>query len=553
MTPSFPRRRESSLIFAIVLASILVAAAAQALELETPVTDSVSIIETLTVIHDVTNPGEPFWALVNWLNLQVAKGPFTAGIRYDTEAYLLNETYAGRYLPQKYFVQYDQKPFFVRVGDFYARFGNGLTLSMLKIDAFGIDATIQGAVFRTMLDYFEVEALGGPVNYEDDSSFTPARVVPQPSFWDGRDLLWGARLMAGPPKYIRVGGTWVGGVLRDHTEGALARFSRDNTFNMYSAIIEAPHLGPAGSIEGEYAWLDYDNAHKNGVPDEKYEGHGTYLLSTWYPGPVTLTVEGIDYFKFALTSASGTTATSALANPVQYNLPPSLEYTDMAFGHPPNYDDSTGGRARLDYTIPGIDLASFVNYTRIESHKFPVDLVGEHYGATAANPRVKWIEHLYGGFDRNFGNGAQVVINGGYREIEEGRYIHGQVQGATPIVYPHSLNAETQAKQFQGMGDNSSSRYYDQDSTIGYAYAPYFSVSGEYEWSNQPAGGVITVGAAKQNQPNFWSVQTVVQPANWARLTLGYGRYQGGLQCSGGVCRIMPPFTGFKSQYAFRF
>jgi hypothetical protein len=530
------------------------ATAASALEVNTPVTDSVNVIETLKFIRDITDPAQPFYAFVNRLDLQASKGPFAAGVRYDTEAYLLNSVYYVEYIPRKFFFQYDQKPIYARVGDFFARFGHGLTLSLLKQDEFGMDTTIQGGVFRASYqNFFEIEGLGGMVNLGDDVAFVPQRAeAPIPSFFNGRDVLWGGRLMAGDPQYVRVGGSWVGGTLRYDDTSAFAAYDRDNRINIYSAIAEAPHLGKAGSIEAEYAWMEYDEDHKNGVKNVLDEGRAAYLLSNWYLGPVTLILEGTDYYQFNYFQSSPN-ETIPGSSPVTYNSPPSLEYTDIAFGHLPNFVDAIGGRARVDYTIPGIDLATYVNYLRVESHPTQPATLAEHYESTKGNPWQTWIQHIFAGVDRVFSNGATATLYGGYREIVEGRFLHGQVNGATPIVFPWSINAEVQVKQFQGLGIDRSAQYYDQVNVLGLAYAPWVSLAGTYEWSNEPNGGIITLDAPKQNQPNFWNVEAIIVPAQWARIDIAYGRYIGGLVCSGGVCRQMPPFKGLKTEFMFRF
>jgi hypothetical protein len=536
------------LLLALLIA--LEPAAAFAFELDTPVTDSVTVVETLKALYDKTDPDVPFGAFVNRLNLQVGKGPFLAGVRYDTEAYFLEKEYYVRYIPEKFFFQYDQKPVLARLGDSYVRFGHGMTLSMLKRDEFGLDTTVQGALVKVATDYFEVEAIGGPVNPGDDSAFTPVRAqLEEPEFFDERDLVWGARMMAGHPQYFRAGGSCAGGLLRFDPDSDYADFERDDLFDLYSVIFEAPKMGGVGSIEGEYAWFEFINQKKSGIEDIRGEGRAAYLLSTWYIGPVTFVAEGTDYFRFG-----SPTDDEAFVFP--YHEPPSMEYTDISFGHLPNFQDTIGGRGRADYTIPAIDLNVFVNYTNIQTHKVgpndtpPADLA-EHYQSKL--PWETWIEHIFGGVDKNFANGASANALGGCRDIPEGRYVHGQAELNTPIVYPHSIDVKYRIKQFHGMAALQGSEYSDHEADLTYGYAPYFSLTGSYEWSDEPASGITSEKTDEEEGPNYWAVESVVQPAEWARISLGYGRYKGGLKCAGGVCRQTPPFEGFKSEFSFRF
>ena len=55
------------------------------------------------MLHDQTDPNNPFWATVNRLNLLMSKGHFLASLRYDTEAYFLSDQYFVKYVPEKAF------------------------------------------------------------------------------------------------------------------------------------------------------------------------------------------------------------------------------------------------------------------------------------------------------------------------------------------------------------------------------------------------------------------------------------------------------------------
>lgn len=523
----------------IVVIAVLVClpATVWALELKTPVTDSLSIVETLKAQYDITDEDNPYWALINRLNLVVAKGPFMAGVRYDAEAYFLDEEYYARYIPEKAFFQYQEDGILLRLGDSYVQFGHGLTVSLLKRDEFGEDTTVQGGLFKLEQDYFEFETFIGPVNPGDDRRFGPERAqVEEPEFFSERDQLWGARLVGGAPGIVRGGGSWVGGTLRTDPDSPLAEFEEDDMINLYSLLIEAPDLAGVGAIDGEYAWLEYEDVRTERLGDLEYEGRGAHLSSTWYLGPVTLLAEGIDYFRFGY----------------PHNDPPTMEFPEMAFGHLPNYDDAIGGRARLDYTIPVLELGVYGNYTNIQTHEETSEQLTDHYSADAS-PWLEWIEHAYGGFDRTFGYGTYLAGVGGYREAPEGRFVHGQLRVDTPVVAPHSVNAEGAVKQFHSYDENSYADAVSYETSLGYGYAPYFAITGCYEWSDEPAGGVLELGAQAEEDPHFWSVDAVIKPADWSRITLAYGRYKGGIKCAGGVCRQVPPFEGLKTEFAFLF
>ena len=304
--------------------------------------------------------------------------------------------------------------------------------------------------------------------------------------------------------------------------------------NLYSVLFDASKIGNIGSAQGEYAWLEFYDDRRQLDP-LAWEGRGAHLASTWYLGPVTFLAEATDYYRFDYA----------------WNDPPTMEYPKTTFGHPPNLEDAVGARGRLDYVIPVLELGIYANYTNIQSHETEPEQLADHYSDKLH--WQEWIEHTFGGFDRNFANGAYISGAGGYREIVEGRWIHGELDGETPIVAPHSITVGFHAKQFHGFGVMKTTEYASLENVLGYAYAPYFSITGIYEHSNETSGGTIQLGAQEEKNPHFWSVETMIKPNDWLQMDLAYGRFKGGLKCAGGVCRQIPPFEGFKSEFSVRF
>jgi len=519
----------------LCLPALLLVLPAVAWGWEPPVSwiDAVNVTETLKAEYNTTDADEPFLALVNRLNLSVNKGYYTVGLRYDVEAYLLEEEYYARYLPEKVFAQYDDGAVYMRLGDSYVSFGHGMTLSLLKRDEFGEDTSLQGALFKFSHQYFEFETLMGPVNPGDDRQFAPERAQEEePEFFDERDLLRGARLVGGLPGVFQAGGSWLGATLRYDPTGSFAAMEKDDFLNVYSLLAEAPDLAGVGSLSAEYAWLEYEDLRVAEIEDLEWEGRGAYLAMNWFLGPVNLLLEGADYYRFD--------------HP--YNDPPAMDYPEESFGHLPNFTDSVGGRARADYTVPVIDLAVFLNYANVQTHEEAPAELADHYND--ASPWTLWFQHLYGGFDRNFSNGAYLAGLAGYRPIIDGVYTHGDLKCQLPIVLPHSLSAEYRFKLFRGEEALEGSEYADHAGLLGYNWASYFSLLGGYEWSNEPEGDI---GGEEEDDPHFWSVETIFKPVDWTQISIAYGRYKGGLRCAGGVCRQIPSFEGLKTEFAFRF
>jgi Family of unknown function (DUF6029) len=521
-------------------ALILFATPASAFEAKTPVSDSVLIDESLKLLYDMTaeDENEHFFAGINRLNLQVVKGDYIAGLRYDVESYFEKEEYAIKYLPEKFFLQVDKRFWEARLGDYYANFGRGLTLSMLKNDQFGQDDTLQGATAALKTKYFQMRGLGGWVNEGDSLEFKPYRAKVDDPEYDQRDVLAGGEIWTGHPSYVRVGGSYIYGELPADEDDQLAQYQDDDRVQLISAAIEAPDFD-YGAFYGEYAWLEYEDIYKELIDDIEYEGRGAYASLNLFFGPVTFLAEGQDYYRFEF----------------EHNEPPNLEYEKTAFSHAPRRDDIRGYRGRVDLVIPVIDTLVYTAYYNSQTHEtnpetaeaLPATLK-DHYSNDYS---IEWIEHTYGGIEKVFDNAAFAYGSGGYRENPEGRWIHGELDAGLPFASHHQVTGSVHAKQFAGMGTFSETEYSSAAYVLEYAFSPYLIVTGIYEKSDEPLSA--GVAGSTDDDPNYYSGQIAVDPTERIRVTLFYGREKGGLQCSGGICRPVPPFEGGRVDLQMRF
>jgi len=127
-----------------------------------------SIVAQRFDARDQESPQDAGWGQwINRLNAALRWGRWTTGVRLDSAMYwrrpLDNPNFGGlpastqvqiaqdnesRYktsiYPAKMWVTYAAPGLELTVGDAYAQFGRGLTLSMRKIDELGIDTTVRG-------------------------------------------------------------------------------------------------------------------------------------------------------------------------------------------------------------------------------------------------------------------------------------------------------------------------------------------------------------------------------------------------------------------------
>jgi len=508
-----------------------------AFEFITPLSESVIIDQNLKILYDQTasDKDEHFWAAINRLNITAQKGDFLYGLRYDVEAYFEKEEYSLKYVPEKFFFQIDKRYWDLRVGDFYSSLGKGLVLAVLKNDPFGEDQTIQGAIANFKSDYFTFRALGGLVNESDSLDFQPERAQHGEKEYEDRDLLFGGGLTTGHPTYFVIGGNYIRGELKVPEDVEFPQYEAEDTVSLISGTIASPDF-IYGSFFGEYAWLVFEDR-KEIIDDVEYEGRGAYSTLSLFYGPVTLLAEYQDYYRFDF----------------DYHEAPNLEYTKTAFSHAPRTDDIIGYKFSLDFVVPKIDTILYGAYFNSQTHQdaqFPESLK-DHY---SGENYMDWIEHGYGGFEQTFSNTAFIFGAGGYREIPEGRWAHGELDAGMPIVSHHQISASFHGKHFSGFkefGDEYSSWKY----ILEYAFSPWMIITAVYESSDEPLSGGFGEEAGKEEEKdtNFYSGQVTVEPHEKVRLTLFYGREKGGLQCAGGVCRTVPPFEGGRMDVQLRF
>lgn len=515
---------------------IIVSSNAPAVELKSPISDSITIDENMRFLYDMTSddPEEHFYALINRLNLQGTKGDFLYGIRYDVEAYFEKETYSIKYVPEKIFFQIDRRNWDLRLGDFYTSLGRGLTLTVLKNDQFGEDTTIQGAIGNFKTNYFSMRLLGGFVNEGDSLDFKPERAQkPEPEFGQ-RDLLFGTAITTGHPNYFILGGNFVHGELPVPEDAEHPEFEDADSIDLFSATLEAPDFW-YGNFFGEYSWLEYKN-NRQQLDDEEYEGRGAYAGLTFYGGPITIIGEYQDYFLFDF----------------EYHEPPNLEYEKTTFTHGPITDDLIGTRGRLDVVVPGPETLLYGAYYCSWTHDWTpdplVNSLDDHYSKEG---QVKWVEHAYGGIEQIFSNAAFLFGSGGFREISEGRWVHGEIDAGGPVANQHQLSAGLHVKQFEGRGFDEGTEYVAYAGILEYAFSPYLIITGTYENSDEPTAAGVE--ETDKKDPHFYSGQIMIEPVQQVRIGLFYGREKGGLQCVGGMCRTVPPFEGARLDLQLRF
>ena len=511
-----------------------------AFEINSQYADSGMGTETLLLIWDQTSPlpNEHFGAIVNRFDLSLSKDIYLVGISYDTESYFTTEEWDIKWWPEKIFFEVKQPAWTFDLGDFTVLFGRGLTLSVVKREQFGENTTIQGGSFELTLPNINSRWVLGTVNQDNVLRYEPSRAKTKEPGWEVRDQIFGASLSAGHPSFVFAGVNYASAYMPVKPEDPNKEFESADNADLLSFMLQAPNIAGHGSFYSEYCW--YNRIDRMlGIPPDYSEGRGAYAALNLNFKPITLSLEAKDYYHFDF----------------PYHEPPNLEYDRATFLHMPTVDDVTGEKARLDVIVPGPNTDIYAAYHYESTHREdPIDLK-EHYDT---KNRVDSIRHLYGGVEQTFNNLAHLFISGGRRlSLEpEGAWSHGEISWAVPVEDVHEIGMDLGVKYFEGAGLEQGTHFDSYRADLNYMWSPYLGVTLGYEFSKEPLSSFTTGSAAANNQtnrPNFYRTEFKIKPEDWIEINLTAGRLKGGLVCSGGVCREVPPFEGVKAETVLRF
>lgn len=203
---------------------------------------------------------------------------------------------------EKAYLRYAGKGFELQLGDFYASFGRGIVLSMVKRPEIDQDNSLRGARFDLMTKRLGLTLLGGLTNPQEISMELRNQGIDK---LDAR-LLAGGSVTVRPTGNVNFGVHSVGYDLLD-----LPSFSVGGTAEI-SNIADVLDL----FIEGD----GFFYGQEEGSNEDPVRGHGIYFAGTLYAGPMTLLIEAKSYRNAQLLVQPGPVV------PLQYSNPPSLEH-----------------------------------------------------------------------------------------------------------------------------------------------------------------------------------------------------------------------------------
>lgn len=447
---------------------------------------------------------------------------------------------------ERFSLHYERGDFTVEAVDSYAVLGRGIALSLRRVDLLGVDNTLRGGQVGYDEGRVFARLLGGSVNPQNLDPQT-LRIIREPKDQLRRDLFSNPErrdfIMGGEAGYrlpgvslgVHAVRTWFG-----EQEGSEGR-----EVDIFGWRVDAPSLFDGKlSLYGEVNGLRRHSRPEFG--EETVDtGRAIYAAAQITQGPMALLLEWKDYSNYRLAQTNG----DPLASRV-YSAAPTLE---RAQERPEALHNARGARLQMDYGFrPGpwslsVNALVYGFAENIEVDPWDGILVTHGFAKVQRVPqaqeRVGWSFAMEAGYRREtyieddpfFGD---IVQNAEYATV-----FHGLIEGGV-VLGQHSLEAALRHRDERHHEGLAYVEFVRGELSLTYSFRGRVRVSPVLSWNTQS----VAAGS-----PRFYGgLEARVDFLQGSFLRVFGGQTPGGLLCSGGVCREVPPFQGITTELVLR-
>lgn len=454
-------------------------------------------------------------------------------------------------------------------GDFYAQFGNGIALSLRKVDELGLETVLRGGRVDYVVGMVTVTLLGGVTNINN--------LDPQDLYFveDPLDRMAGLRTEVKIP----------GGRLKLGVHGLWSQPSRGPARSELNWIVggNAEAVLVPGKLlmgaEFDYGWFRtfdhypiqhperWEDPASDDLPGDYHQGLAAYLNLRAKLGPVSLLAEARWYDTFAL---EGSLRYDTDVAPLLYNQPPTAERIDQEIE---NSHTVAGARLKVDWRI----LTNLTIFANVGGGDYVslLDMI-RHAQGEKDDPahHIGRYLHLYLGGDHRWDmSRSSLSVSAGWRDEidpkdfdhpydgwhEKKRVVHGEARLNLYLGGPWTIHA-TFLHEWRMKRELVNFRldklfYHRGTHIIGLDWAGILSFSAAFEYDTDPAfsyQGDETGAYFDMWKFHGWGMVKWFIRKNVILSVLG-GTQRGGLKCVGGVCKMLPPFAGVKTELVFRY
>jgi len=398
---------------------------------------------------------------------------------------------------QKRFFEYRHELFTARLGTYYASLGRSICLYVQRDESLNVDDPLDGGFFTLLTNSIQLTVLGGEVmssqNFEE---------------YLYKDLVYGGHARVSP-----VSGLWIGamgvGIEEDSDLGVPRTFTTIGGDLQYSL--------PSGMAD---FYVEYQDLR---IDDDPVYDSGSALYASLILNFAGVVIQG-EYKDY-----------EDWIHP--YTNPPNADRED----EPNEFQDVVGPRVKVSYLVLPTDSLLYVSYGAFENHEGGIEQT-----------------HIYGGVDQRT---ERLDVSVTYGEIEtedtssptfftDETQQRFTVDGTYALTDHHSLtlHVETKKEIYESLNRRTGFRYKQttdlNSSSLGYTLSPFLTVTAHYAWDRQ---------WKIESAADLWAGEVTYQPWDVLTFKLFYGEMPGGIVCSGGVCREIPDFDGWKFETVFRF
>jgi hypothetical protein len=560
---------------------------------------NLSVTETFRYTYHLENEvnetgkedDDKYHHFMNVLDVSLSHGDFRAGTRLDLNLYAntpfdqsdpstgqpfcpgsssdawfcsyRDRRYVNHFSMERLYLLWARPELDLTLGDFYASFGKGLALNVVKIDELGQDTAIRGGKLIVHHGGLGLTLLGGQFNPLDVDDAT-GYLAP----WQSEPILAGRLEYRFFDKVI-VGGQGVfivtdyGGETQNKV---LYNESKTDRRVIFGGSVEVPNLldgmlsftGEVDAILTTEKGVDHWGGPDALVPVNGAGGSsgiGAYGSTTFHLKSLTLLGE----FKYYDDFESRAPTANKEPYKLLYHQPPTLE---RIRGEVYNPFRVAGPRLRADYNLGElgpVELLLFANYAFFKNW---------------GNDNSDWhsVHDPYGGLELTWkgrgegkllGEGRLDVTSGIRMELDDTKEVgfrndvHLEAHVEQSVVPNHSLTlglyflrrAKTQLSL--NHPGYETVEWPEVELSIGYKWSPRLAATLAYEHTEDPDFISENPNLPSERQDFFAGIlQYFFTPGTYASVRVGQNRP--GIKCFNGACRYYPSFSGVQVLFVGR-
>lgn len=463
--------------------------------------------------------------------------------------------------PEKIFLRYRSRHVDFDLGDFYAAFGRGITLSFVKRPEVDSDNSLLGGRFDLRTKPVNVTLLAGLTNPQEISMELRNRGADKLE----QGLIAGANVSVRPHRKVEFTTHGVGYNLSETPSGA---YGHTLSINGIGDVVDL-------FLEGDGFFYGYADPEAAITAGEPATGYALYGSLTAYAGPMTLLIEGKRYKDAQRMVRPGPVV------PTQYTQAPTLEHeasiTEDINGSVQS-NDITGWRAQAEFWLMDSDTtltASFANAFDSEEHP-PFSTTREitlHPTFAVEQPFhfEKFDLHLKG--DIGYRHDLPWAEEGDDSFHAHTGMLHYRADiGVTVGKHAFELVSTYRRHHFtleeEECWERGGKEHCDKDdgwvsteNAFSYTYAGKLTLALHLDFTDDPIVQSLQNGGAVGNlwydedfkASAYVGGEVIWKPSSDFEFYLFGGSQKSGIVCTGGACRTVPSFTGVKTRVTVNF